>query len=365
LIVVNGVIQSHNFHTPEDRDYVKFAAQADYIYTIRTLNLGGGNDTVLTLYDTDGTTQLAYSDDDPSNPPASRIVWLCLTAGTYFVKIAPFGTNIGGCDVTYDLEVTSVAAPTPTPTVTSTPTYTPTPTPTNTATPTRTPTVTPTPTPSAVEVCYCCSPGDPIYRIDASAFSGYSTTSAEDSPLNHVTSPPAPLGWNQPAFVPDSSWKTGADVWWGFWGVPYWEPLPGDCWPVGLRDAEGKKEGWSGTTHLYRRTFTLSPPRPDMRITRAVLGLWSDNKSEWWWQGTSISYDLEGSIGQIDLFPGYIWPHGGTYVLAIQNSNDYVCSPNCNPQGTACRLCVTWDVPTQFSHKVYLPILASSLSPFR
>lgn len=139
--------------------------------------------------------------------------------------------------------------------------------------------------------------------------------------------------------------------------APDWAPLPGDCKPVGLRDAETKKEGWNGTTHLYRRTFTLSPPKADMQVTRAVLEMWSDNKSEWWWQGTSISYDKQGSIGWIDLFPGYIWPHGGTYVLAIQNSNDYVCSANCNPQGTTCRLCVTWNVPSELGYHVYLPVI--------
>jgi hypothetical protein len=103
-IEVNKAIQSHNFHTTDDRDYVKFVAETDNIYTIRTLNLSEGNDTILTLYDTDGTTQLADNDDDPYNPPASKIVWLCPTAGTYFVKAAPW-YGIGGCDMTYELEV--------------------------------------------------------------------------------------------------------------------------------------------------------------------------------------------------------------------------------------------------------------------
>ncbi len=121
LIGVNQVIQSHNFHTTDDRDYVRFVAEADSIYTIITLNLSAGNDTVLTLYDTDGTTQLEYDDDDPYNPPASKIVWLCPTTGTYFVKAAPFGTRIGGCDKTYDLKITSAPSPTPTATLTPSP----------------------------------------------------------------------------------------------------------------------------------------------------------------------------------------------------------------------------------------------------
>ena len=203
----------------------------------------------------------------------------------------------------------------------------------------------PGPQPTPVVECYCCSPGDSVYRIDASSFSGYTTTSASDSPLIRVTSPPAPLGWNQPDFAPDSSWQPGSEVWWALWVPPSWAPLPGDCRPIGLRDENGNQEAQSGTTHLYRRTFTFSPPQPDMQVIQAVLEMWSDNKTEWWWDGTSVSYDREGYIGQVDLFPTHVGPHGGTYVLAVQNSNDYVCSPNCNPQGTACRLCVTWAVP--------------------
>ncbi|MGA9349660.1 MAG: hypothetical protein WBW48_12775, partial [Anaerolineae bacterium] len=104
-IVVNGATQSHSFHAPGDQDYVKFVAEAGNVYTIRTLNLSVGNDTVLTLYDTNGTTWLDENDDDPGNPLASKIVWSCSTTGTYFVKAAPFGTQIGGCDKTYSIVV--------------------------------------------------------------------------------------------------------------------------------------------------------------------------------------------------------------------------------------------------------------------
>ena len=218
--------------------------------------------------------------------------------------------------------------------------YSPGPQPTITHTPTRTPIPTPTP----VVECYCCSPGDSIFRIDASLFYGYQTDSASDSSLTRVTSPPAPLGWNQPDFVPDGSWQPGSEVWWDDWAGLYWGPLPGECRPIGLQDEYGNPEAQGGTTHLYRREFTLSPPQPGMQVTQAMLEMWSDNKTEWWWQGTSVSYDREGYIGQADLFPGLFEAHGGTYVLAIQNSNDLISRDN-NPQGTACRLCVTWAVP--------------------
>ena len=258
---------------------------------------------------------------------------------------------------------TNTSTPTSTPTDTSTPTSTSSSTPTNTATMTvtPTPTVTPTDTPVPVVRCRCCSPGeDRLYRIDASEFYGYTTADADESQLIRVPSPPAPWGWNQPGFVPDPvTWRNGSTVWSSWWSNPNWLPLPGDCRPIGLVDETGNMEALNGTTHLYRRTFNLSPPGPCMRVTRAVLAMWSDNKTEWWWQGTSVSYGWQGNPYTVELFPGHIEPYGGIYYLAMQNSNDRMCpddTKNCNPHGTACQLCVYW-VPAETCHQVYLPII--------
>ena len=263
---------------------------------------------------------------------------------------------------------THTPTPTDTPTPTPTPTYTPTPTPTNTPTPTPTytptptptPTYTPTPTPTPtpITVGYCCSPGDSIYRLDESSFYGYTTKSAVDSSLIHVTSPPAPWGWNQPYGRPDSSWQSAIKVWWDDWKAPNWNALPGDnkCWPIGLQqDEDGNQEAQSGITHLYWREFTLSPPLPGMEVDEAFLEMWSDNKTEWWWEGTPVMYSKEGYIGKIDLFPRLIRPDGGIYVLAFQNSNDRV-SRDYNPQGTACNLSITWAFPREPS-RIYLPLI--------
>ena len=122
-ITVNEAAQSHNFDPPGDEDYVKFGAEPGNVYTIKTLHLSEDNDTTLTLYDDDGTTELAYNDEDPGAPRASKIVWECHEPGTYFVKAAPLDPGIGGCDVTYDIEVTSaLVTPTPTNTATTSPT---------------------------------------------------------------------------------------------------------------------------------------------------------------------------------------------------------------------------------------------------
>jgi hypothetical protein len=57
-------------------------------------------------------------------PGASRIVWEALGTGTYLLKVAQYNPTIGGCELTYLLEVihgTPTATPTATPTGTVTP----------------------------------------------------------------------------------------------------------------------------------------------------------------------------------------------------------------------------------------------------
>jgi hypothetical protein len=171
--------QRHIFQAPGDVDYVKFVARAGRRYAIRTLELASRVDTRLYLYDSDGQTLLSWNDDDPDNPPASRIVWDCPSDGTYFVKAANLDPQAGGCDMTYAIEIVE-ATPTPTPTwipgqrnvfipfvlqeppptPTPTPTWTPTPTATRTPTPTFTPTPSATPTPPYFEGPWEQEPND-------------------------------------------------------------------------------------------------------------------------------------------------------------------------------------------------------------
>jgi len=275
---------------------------------------------------------------------------------------------------------TPTATPTPTSTPTLTPTATPTPTssatPTSTATPTSSATATSTPMPTMtlvpVELCYDSVPTDALmYRISAADFRAYISDDASVSALISVTSPPAPAGWNQPAFVPDSSWRSGMQVWWDGWAIPAWQTFPGAL-IIGLADAQGRQEGLDGTTHLIRYTFQLDAPQPSMRIISATLLMWSDNKAAWWWQGTLVADDRQGNSHYDDLFPGHIAADGGTYVLAIQNSNDYMHVEN--PQGTAFRLCVTWGgseplattpTPTSTATPTATPDLTATVTPRR
>jgi photosystem II stability/assembly factor-like uncharacterized protein len=106
LIATDGVEQHRTFHTAGDLDYIKFVAMGSSRYEMWTTNLGSAlNDTVLTLYSTDGVSVLASNDDDPFAPPASRMQWVCPATGTYYLKAAQLNPTIGGCAFTYDVGV--------------------------------------------------------------------------------------------------------------------------------------------------------------------------------------------------------------------------------------------------------------------
>ena len=82
--------------------------------------------------------------------------------------------------------------------------------------------------------------------------------------------------------------------------------------------------------------------------------MWSDNKTAWWWEGELIADDRERYVGEIELFTAHLDRQGGTYLLAIQNSNDYILQQN--PHGTAFRLCVTWAWLGTYHH-IDLPLV--------
>lgn len=85
---VFGEIQYTN-----DIDYFAIPATAGAHYRLRTLLPPATvplplNDPTLTLYDTNGTTQLAFNDDISALDAMSQIVWTAPADGTYFVRVA-------------------------------------------------------------------------------------------------------------------------------------------------------------------------------------------------------------------------------------------------------------------------------------
>ncbi len=138
--------QHHSLYFAGDRDWSVFAALPGNTYVIRTLNLGAEVDTILCLYDSTSLTPIACDNDGGSEPRASQIAYIFAEAGTYYTMVSDRNPAIGGCNHTYEVEITLTPF---TPTTTATVTATPSALPTETATPTRTETGTPTVTATA------------------------------------------------------------------------------------------------------------------------------------------------------------------------------------------------------------------------
>jgi len=89
-ITVDAPAQPHTFHTFTDEDWVSFAATSGGEYYIRTT--GAAPAPRVTLYDTDGTTDL---EED-----WGEVAWVAPADGTYFVRVA-------GEPGTYGLEIST------------------------------------------------------------------------------------------------------------------------------------------------------------------------------------------------------------------------------------------------------------------
>ncbi len=105
-ITGDGVPQTHTIHVEGDQDWVKFEAAAGVTYTLVTTNTGGHADTVLYLYDTDGSTLIASNDDYSEDWwPASRLDWQPDVDGTYYIKIDHWDPWAYGCTTEYELYI--------------------------------------------------------------------------------------------------------------------------------------------------------------------------------------------------------------------------------------------------------------------
>lgn len=111
LIPTDGTAQTHNFHLAADEDWSAFAATGGVSYTIQTGNLGSNGDTVLHLYDTNGTSELAYDDDGADELFASRLKWVAPATGTYFVRVHHYNASTFGDNTRYDLWLTACSLP--------------------------------------------------------------------------------------------------------------------------------------------------------------------------------------------------------------------------------------------------------------
>jgi hypothetical protein len=87
-----------------DEDWFRVETWAGQNYTAQTGGLGPGVDTVLELYDGDGTNLLA-SDDDSGGGTASKLTWTASHMGIYYLRVRSFTGSSVGCSATYQLSV--------------------------------------------------------------------------------------------------------------------------------------------------------------------------------------------------------------------------------------------------------------------
>ncbi len=105
VITVPGTL-SGNLETEGDVDWFAFNAVAGQGYQLSTA-LQGLSDSTLTLYDTDGVTELAFNDDGGEGL-ASLMNWVATKNGTFYVQVAGYSTTETGA---YQLSLSEYAAP--------------------------------------------------------------------------------------------------------------------------------------------------------------------------------------------------------------------------------------------------------------
>lgn len=107
---VGGNPQKHNICPAGDEDWVRMTASAGLTYTVETINLTPGTDTILCLYDVGGA-QLRC-DDDGGPGLGSRLTIEDAAAEAYYFRIRHTDPEAAGNHVTYELQaITGLCKP--------------------------------------------------------------------------------------------------------------------------------------------------------------------------------------------------------------------------------------------------------------
>ncbi|MBN2004934.1 MAG: VCBS repeat-containing protein [Anaerolineae bacterium] len=106
-IPTDGTPQVHTFHRPGDEDWVSFAVDNFSVaYDIETFDVSEGMDTVVYLYDSDGTTLLDWDDDVTPGAFTSHLHFQPYHSGTFYLQIKAYNPEGADCEATYSVRVT-------------------------------------------------------------------------------------------------------------------------------------------------------------------------------------------------------------------------------------------------------------------
>ncbi|MGD9317725.1 MAG: SdrD B-like domain-containing protein, partial [Anaerolineae bacterium] len=102
-----GVTQTHDF-CDDATDWTYIAAQPGFVYTVTTHSWGQRADTVLHLYDSDGQTLLATSDDfEGTDDFSSYVTWQAPLSGSRNYHVLTTNrSGLIGCQTDYDIALT-------------------------------------------------------------------------------------------------------------------------------------------------------------------------------------------------------------------------------------------------------------------
>lgn len=103
--------QAHLFRAATDVDWAWFSATAGTRYHIKTSGLATSVNTVLTLYGSNGSSVLAYNDNDPAGGLGSLLTWTAPAEGFYYIKVSNLGPWAGNCNLTYQLSLREERSP--------------------------------------------------------------------------------------------------------------------------------------------------------------------------------------------------------------------------------------------------------------
>lgn len=99
---VDGAVQGHTFHEPNDEDWAWFSAQEGTTYVLQTARPGANADTVLELHD---VCNRAILTDTNAFGQDARLTFTASNDGTYYARVTNQDGNVHGAGTDYDLSV--------------------------------------------------------------------------------------------------------------------------------------------------------------------------------------------------------------------------------------------------------------------
>jgi hypothetical protein len=101
-----GAEQEHSWCPVGDKDWLSFQATQGQTLTFTSKAVGLNSAAAIRLYNTDGSTLL--SDQHPNDANSSTTLeWKVPADGTYYLRLSPQDSKIGGEDAKYTISVTT------------------------------------------------------------------------------------------------------------------------------------------------------------------------------------------------------------------------------------------------------------------